>query len=179
MHYFHIFNFLFTIILIYSILHLISFILFLIIFTIKLFYQIFIEDSFYLSRLKFVRIWKIIMRLFNLTIMSILISFKINQWNFTFSEQFLWIKKTLIWNKKSACIASIFSLRASRSVLFKPRASRSILYYSHTFKFISCNFMLKLKASLEYSRCELHFLKVTTFVFSFKCKRKLHLLKAL
>ena len=45
-------------------------------------------------------------------------------------------------------IYNIKNLPASRSVLFGPRASRSVLYSSHRFKFISCNFILKLESIL-------------------------------
>ena len=48
---------------------------------------------------------------------------------------------------------------------------------SNTRKFISCNFILKLKSILWYCRYELHFIKVAKFVFDFKCKSKFNLLK--
>ena len=38
------------------------------------------------------------------------------------------------------------AIRSSRFVLFGARASRSLLYSSHTFKFISCKLILKLKS---------------------------------
>ena len=41
-----------------------------------------------------------------------------------------------------------FDRRAARSVLSEPRASRSVLCSSHKFKFISYNFILKLKPIL-------------------------------
>ena len=41
-----------------------------------------------------------------------------------------------------------FDRYASRSVLFRPCASRSVLHSSHTYKFISCNLILKLKSIL-------------------------------
>ena len=51
--------------------------------------------------------------------------------------------------------------RASHSDLFKPRASCLTFCSLHTFQFISCNFILKLKSFPSCCKCELHFLKVT------------------
>ena len=47
---------------------------------------------------------------------------------------------------------------------FDRRASCSVSCSSHTFEFISCNFILKLKSILYYFKCELHFLNDTKCV---------------
>ena len=49
-----------------------------------------------------------------------------------------------IWSSRSV----ILYRRAARSGLFERRASRSVLCFSHTFKFISYNLILKLKPIL-------------------------------
>ena len=53
-------------------------------------------------------------------------------------------------NKKSTDreLRAQFDRRDLHFMLFGPRSSRSVLYSSHTFNFIPCNLILKLKAIL-------------------------------
>ena len=106
---------------------------------------------------------------------QVIIAFFILAWSLFKSK-----KKNLTrsQHKKSSRFAREFE-RLGSAIRLSRIALSLILCSSHSFKFSSCNLILKLKSILLYCKCKLNVLKVTQFVYDFKWKRKFKLLNIL